>query len=105
MTSYYLEDFAAEQRFISGGRTITEADNVRQPLSASVGKRHVPSAAEDSKLSMFGCDAEIGQAGQFQASRKSCAIDSADDRLEYVGLPSVTHETRPIVDKPPPLVL
>lgn len=26
MTSYYLEDFAAEQRFISGGRTITEAD-------------------------------------------------------------------------------
>jgi acyl dehydratase len=26
MTSYYLEDFAAEQCFISGGRTITEAD-------------------------------------------------------------------------------
>lgn len=26
MTSYYLEDFAAEQRFISSGRTITEAD-------------------------------------------------------------------------------
>lgn len=26
MASYYLEDFAAEQRFVSGGRTITEAD-------------------------------------------------------------------------------
>jgi len=73
---------------------IAQADDLGQPLSASIYERNTPAAVEDAEAGVLGSNTEIAPASQFHTACQAITMNSSYGRLEDIRDTGETHRTR-----------